>query len=232
VEIRKATFDDLEQVRRWLRQEKDDGHDSFIVNFDLIEAGQETGSLIVLVDEIPIAFALADDMLWILAVKRDRRRSGVGRRLADHWFQQARERDLIGFHGECSPRESIGFWKKMGCQQVESAHGGGDAPWVAMPFRKKRELPVGMRTVPVCFEISSPGGAPAPQWNFATQAAVIEPDDLMLAEDFVAYVPEADTRVVISVDNSEIGAVKVRDIEEFGGTRKCPWIRVRDLALK
>lgn len=231
MEIRKATLDDLTQVHNWLQQEKNVGHESFIDNFNLIQAGQENGNLIVLVDDIPIAFALGSNNLEILAVKFDRRGNDVGRTLAEHWFQQAREQDLMGFHGDCAPRNSLGFWKEMGCQQVECPYSIGVAPWVAMPFRKKREFPVGVRSVPVSFESLSPGGAPTTKWNFSTDAAVIELDDLMLAEDFVAYVPKAETRVIIGVDSSEIGNVKVRDIEDFGGNRNYPWIRVRNLAL-
>jgi GNAT superfamily N-acetyltransferase len=229
VEVRKATVNDLTLLRRWLQQESDDGHHSFIVNFNSIEAGQENGSLTVLVDDLPIAFALGADNLGILAVKRDRRQKGVGRMLVAHWIQQARDRDLMGFNGECAPRNSLGFWKKMGCQEVESPHGKVGAPWVAMPLGKKRELPPGVTCVPVSFEIFLADDSPAPNWNFSTEAAVIEPDDFMLAEDFVAYVPRPDARVVIRVDKSQVANLRVSDIEKYGGSRNFPWIRVRDL---
>lgn len=231
MEIRKATPDDREQIGRWLLQEKDDGHDSFIVNFNLIEEGQEDGSLTVLIEDGPIAFALGNDNLAILAVKRDRRKNGVGRTLAEHWFQQARDRDLMGFHGECAPRNSLGFWKKMGCHQVKSPYSGSDAPWVVMPFPKKHDFATAAQTVAVSFGLVATDGRRLRQWDHSTEAAVIEPDDLMLAEDFVAFVPETDTRVVVTVDGSNAGDVRVRDIGDFGGVRNYPWVRVRELAL-
>jgi hypothetical protein len=119
--------------------------------------------------------------------------------------------------------------QKIGCKQVESPHTSGNAPWVAMPFQRRHELPAGVAARRVSFEVSSPHGHPSSQWNFSTDAAEIGPHDLMLAEDFVAYVPDGDTRVIISVDCSEIGSVKVRDIGDFGGSRCYPWSRVRDL---
>ena len=137
----------------------------------------------------------------------------------------------MGFYGECAPSNSLGFWKRMGCQHVEAPYNNSDAPWVAMTFRHEHELQPGKPTVPVTFEIHSPNGDLVPQWNFSTTAAVIEPDDLMLAEDFVAYAPKTDSRVNIRVDGIEIGNPKVCDNGDFGGTRNCPWVRVRDLAL-
>lgn len=84
--IRKATVHDVEKIRVWLQQEKDGEHDSFIVYFNLIEEGQANDLLTVLVDDIPIAFALEDDNLAILDVKLDRRHDDVGRILANPSF--------------------------------------------------------------------------------------------------------------------------------------------------
>ena len=224
--IRKATVDDLEQVRQWLQQEKDAGHDSFIVNFEAIQQGQRDESLIVLLDnDHPIAFALGEENLSIFAVKRDTRGGGVGTALASHWFQTARNRDLIGFDGECSPRTSLRFWKKMGCTQIASR---SPNPWVVMPFKKSHDLPEGPETISLTFELHDSYGNAIPGWDDIT-AAVIEDDDYMLAEDFIAYVPATDVRLTIWGDGVAICHVKVRDIEDIGGHRKCSWIRVRDL---
>jgi GNAT superfamily N-acetyltransferase len=225
-DIRKATTEDLEQVRQWLQQETDAGHDSFIVNFNFIQEGQRDDSLTVLLDqELPIAFALGKENLSIFAVKRDRRGDGVGTALASHWFQAARDRDLIGFDGECSPETSLRFWKKMGCTQIASR---SPNPWVIMPFKKSRDLPEGLEVVSLTFELHDSDGNAIPEWDVIT-AAVIEVDDYMLAEDFVAYVPTTDVRLTIWGDDEWIWDGKVRDIEDIGGDRKCHWIRVRDL---
>jgi hypothetical protein len=230
--IRNATPDDLEQVLRWLQQEKDDGHESFICNFNLIEAGQKNNSLTVLVDDIPIAFALGDTNLAILAVKRDRRAENgrgqrVGSTLALHWIQEARVRDLMGFHGECASRRSLEFWMNLGCMHVAPPHSNCDIPWVAMPFRANHELPDGVPTVPLTFEVHAPDGELMPEWSFSTTAAVISSDDYMLAKDFVAFVPETDARLTIRENGKQVANSKVRDVGEFGGERDVPWIRVR-----
>lgn len=224
-QIRKATINDLNRVRTWLQQESDDGYDSFIVNFSLIEAGQRNGELTVLLDQgFPVAFALGEDNLSILAVKRDRRNSGIGTELASHWFQKARERDLIGFDGECAPATSVQFWKKMGCTQVRRE---ALNPWVAMPFPHSRELPDNYPIVSLTFELHDLCGHPIPEWNFLTTAA-IKPDGYMLAHDFVAYVPDRETRLTIRGNELSISS-KCKYIKNIGGESHGLWIRVRNL---
>lgn len=224
IEIRKATADDLEIIRTWLQQEKDEGHDSFIVNFSMIAEGQSKGWLTVLAEDIPIAFALGDANLSILAVKRDRRRSNVGRTLAERWFQDARERDLIGIDGECSPKTSLPFWRRMGCTQVRSI---SKNPWVIMPFVQSHELPQDRAVDSLAFELRDPDGKAIPGWD-VVKAAVIADDDYMLARDFIAYVPETDARLTI-LGEELFRHVKVRDVEDIGGERDGAWIRVRNL---
>lgn len=223
-DIRKATADDLEIIRTWLQQEKDEGHDSFIVNFDLIEEGQSEGSLTVLVEEIPIAFALGEANLSILAVKRDRRRSNVGRTLAEAWFQDARERGLIGFDGECAPKSSLPFWLRMGCTQVRSRSGN---PWVIMPLGQSHDLPEDREVDNLAFELRDSDGKAIPGWD-VVKAAVVDDDYYMLVRDFIAYVPDTDARLTI-LGEELFRYTKVRDIEDIGGERDGAWIRVRNL---
>ncbi len=59
-------------------------------------------------------------------------------------------------------------------------------------------------------------------------AAIIEADDYMLAQDFVAYVPETDARLTIWGNDLALCHVKVRDVETVGGERLTPWIRIRN----
>lgn len=224
-EIRKATADDLRIIRGWLQQEKDEGHDSFIVNFEMIEKGQRDGCLTVLVEDIPIALALGDTNLSIFAVKRDRRRSNVGRTLAERWFQDARDRDLIGFDGECSPKTSLPFWLRMGCTQVRSI---SKNPWVIMPFVQSHELPKDRAVDSLEFELHDSDGKAIQGWD-VVKAAVMADDDYMLTRDFIAYVPETDARLTI-LGEELFRCTKVRDIEDIGGERDGAWIRVRNLA--
>lgn len=225
-EIRKATADDMEQIHDWLQQEKDDGHDSFIVNFNMIEDGQRDGTLTVLLDHgLPCAFALGEKNLSIFAVKRDRRNRGIGTELASHWFQEARKRDLIGFDGECSPSTSVHFWKKMGCTQVKSWNAN---PWVVLPFRKTHQLPREANTVRLKFELHDGDDKAIPDWE-EIDAAVIEDDDYMLAQDFVAYVPDLNSRLTVWAGGLAIRSTKVSRIAEIDGARYGSWIRVRNL---
>lgn len=225
--IRHATVDDLEKVRQWLQQEKDDGHDSFINNFNMIADGRRDGFLTVFVDDIPIAFALGEENLSIVAVKRDRRKEGVGRKLVAHWIRRARRKDRMGLVGECSPATSLWFWKKMGCQQVQSR----DAkPFVILPFCKTHKLPAGARTVELTFELHAANKTAMPGWGILA-AAVPKPEQRMLGRDFVAYVPDGDARVAVREYGVTIAESRIRDVTSFGGERSGEWIRIRNVTV-
>lgn len=224
--IRKATASDLEHIRGWLQQEKDDDHESFIVNIALIERGQESGSLTTLLeDDLPIAFALGDSSIDVFAVKRDRRNSGVGRELASHWIEDALERDIIGFEGECSPSSSLGFWKKMGFTQVKSDN---HHPRIIMALGQSREIPADREQINLRFELFDSNGHAIPGWD-KVRAAIIDKDDYMLERDFIAYVPDCRANLFVLSDEPPIyKIVKVCDVEDVGGTRAGCWIRIRD----
>ena len=227
MEKRLATPEDLEHVRTWLQQEFDEFGESFIVNFILIEEGQRDDRLFVLVDEIPIAFALEhfDPSLRIIAVKPDRRSHDVGTELAEYWFQKLRDQNQFGFEGECFPTTSLPFWKKMGCTQIASRNG---SPYVIMPFRKINELPEGVKTIHLSFQLYDAHMKAIPGWDYLT-VAVIEPGDYMLAQDFVAYAPDSESRLGVLRKGEPLCAAKVSEIDKIGGERSGSWIRVRNL---
>lgn len=223
-EIRKATADDLETIRGWLQQEKDDGYDSFICNISMIQDGQREGWLTVLVEEIPIAFALGDQSLSIFAVKRDRRGGKVGTKLAQHCFQDACERDVIGFKGECSPISSLPFWLRMGCTQIRSTN---EKPRFIKPLALSRDLPEGAEVDALSFQLYDSNGKAIPGWG-VVKTAIVADDDYMLSRDFIAYVPEEGVRLEIWGKN-RFSHAKLSEIEDIGGDRRGPWIRVRNL---
>ena len=135
--IRKATLEDVQKVHAWLKQEHEAGIEGcFLSKFSLIEKGQTTGSLTVVVrdsDSLPVAFCLGENNLELLAVKADCRKQGLGRYLAEHFVKDAHSRNIIGLHGECSPRSSKPFWRAIGFHSV-SDPSGSEKAWVALPY--------------------------------------------------------------------------------------------------
>ena len=227
--IRVACHQDLLKIRTWLEQESQDGiPGSFFCNYNLIEAGQRSGSLLALVrtaDALPIAFCLGDDNLDILAVKADCRRHGLGRCLAKYFIDAARKRDVIGLYGQCVPLTSKPFWKSLGFVSVPPPWGGDDKNWVTCPL--PHEIP--LHNGPLCaVSIRLEGGESEMQPVFRCDALGTN-GGFLLARDFVRYVPQPDLQLEICCNGRVVFSNKNKHIDEVGGERRSPWIRVREI---
>jgi GNAT superfamily N-acetyltransferase len=227
--IRVAVPADLLKICVWIEQEHNDGIDgSFFNNYNLIESGQQSGSLLVLVrgdDSLPLAFCLGDNNIDILAVKADYRGRGLGRQLAQYFIDLARQRDVIGLHGECAPPTSMGFWKSMGYISVPSPSGGDNKNWVACPLPHGRDLPDGARdTIAIALEDTEYQMQPVFQCD-----AVRVDGRYVLARDYVQYVPQPDRQLEIRCNGDPVFSKKNKYVSEVGGERKWPWLRLREL---
>ena len=228
--IRFATPNDLSQIRGWLEREHNDGvHGSFFCNYNMIEAGQEASFLTALVresDQLPVAFSLGDANIDILAVKADCRRQGLGRYLAQHVIDHARERDIMGMHGECAPPTSKPFWRSLGFRTVAPPYGGGgNGNWIACPLPHENHLQDGpLRTITVALTDGQSQGQPIFQ-----SPAVETHGHYLLARDFVEFMPQTNTRLEVHCDGNAVFSNKNKYVSEIGGERRFPWVRLRRL---
>lgn len=229
--IRKATRGDLRRIRAWLKQEHRDGIEgSFWSNYDLIEKGQQSGSLTALIrdsDAMPVAFCLGSDNIEILEVKEDCRRNGFGRHLAQYFIDSAWRRDVIGLHGECAPQSSRPFWTAMGYVSVPSLSGGDNEFWVALPLPHQNDLPQGTARVSVAIALEDNEDQLQPV--FQCDAALVD-GKYVLARDFVKFVPNPNRRIRVSCDGVSIFSKKAKYVAEIGGERRVPWVRFRKIA--
>ena len=230
--IRLASYEDLMKIRHWLEQEASDGVDgAFFCNFNLIEAGQKSGSLLALVriaDSLPVAFCLGDDNIDILAVKADCRRQGLGRHLAQYFIEAARQRDAMGLHGECAPSSSRPFWTSIGYVSVPHPRGGDSTNWVACSLPRSFDLADGPRhTISFAIEDAKYRMTPVFQCD-----AVHAKGRYVLARDFVQYVPQPNPQLEIRCNGIVVFSAKNKYVQELGGERKTPWIRVREIIAR
>lgn len=224
--IRQATQPDLLQIHDWLKHEYDTEPDrSFFCNYNLIEAGQDAGSLSVLVresDSVPVAFCLGKDEMAILAVKADCRRKGFGRHLAEHFIRGARSRDIVGLCGQCAPTSSAPFWKSLSFVSVPAPAGGDDPHWIALPLPRDNTLPDGQPRESVVVTLAD---------HMHETRAVSFDGGHLLEREFVAYARERDERIEIQINGTEVYAGKVAYVSQVGGERDAPWVRVRELRV-
>lgn len=227
--IRLAAHDDLLRIRTWLEQEHNDGVDgSFFCNYDLIKEGQQSGALTALVRDsvaLPVPFCLGNNNIDILAVKADCRRQGLGRGFAQYFIDAARQRDVIGLHGECAPPTSKPFWKSMGYISVQSPWGDDNENWLACALPHENDLPDGPRhTIAIALKDTEYQMQPVFQCD-----AVGVDGCYVLARDFVQYVPHPDRQLEICCNGDPVFSEKNKYVSEVGGERNCPWVRVREL---
>lgn len=228
--IRPATPDDLIEIRSWLKREWDEEGASFFSNITLIEQGQEDGALTAIVDpetDRPVGVCLASgDTISILAVRSDLRGGGFGTALARHVIAAAERADQPGVACECSPKRSFAFWtKKMGFVRVE---GPGDSLHVALPFRRRQDLPQTGPSRVVGLRFFSPASEELIRTPCDINATQVD-DVLHLETEFVEHLPTGDVTAKVSVDGGTIYAGKVKFGTACGFRWERPWLRVTHL---
>lgn len=218
--IRKATLDDLQDVRQWLEATGS----GFLGNWSLIERGQKEGQVTVMLsgDDV-IAFSLhSSTTIDIFEVREDRRFGGTGKVLARYILDEARRSGSWGMYGFCVPRQSLGFWKRVGFERVYSHV---DELYVAITFPGIHELPDDLARTQIDFVLYLPDGSP---YRTASKLAAIEVDgEYTLAEDYLEYAENPDIRLIITTEGRTLFDGKCKYAEKVGGDRMPPWIRVR-----
>ena len=141
--IELATQNDLETILAWLAAEAAAGDQTFHGNRSLIAKGQENSELFVLrnAGEI-VAFTLGKSgEITIQETRPDQRGKGYGRILARWGIDRARSADIVVIECECSPSNSLGFWKAMGFKEMRRIYDPN--PWVYLVLPKPLPVPAG-----------------------------------------------------------------------------------------
>lgn len=232
--IRVATDNDLRSIAKWLKQElENDVEGTFFNNIGMIENGAKSDRLVALIraeDSMPVAFYLWNEHetnVDIFSVKGDCRRRGLGKRLASHFIDDAKRRDLIGLVGECAPVSSMPFWKSMGFNTIRSPHGSIHPNWVGLPLPRKHLFPNGR---PCQVEISI---APEEGRVFQPTDSIraVESDGrIHLRYDFVHYAPVGDPFIDVGIDGRSIWNRKLKYFSTAVEIDR-PWYRVRCFRL-
>lgn len=230
--IRPATKPDLRKIATWLHREMSKGIDgNFHCNLPEIEQGFKEGRLLAMVDQpskMPVAFCLG--YLAILAVKADYRRKGLGRILALHVLELARQAGEFGVVGECVSRDSLEFCLRIGFATVsENANSSGNY-LVAYPFGGSSQLPPGAGESMLKIHLFRYCDSERPDFEFETPAA-IEEDVIILKRHLVHYGSWYDHQIRIELDGKQIWLKKVKYSSEIGVERDCQWIRARSLRI-
>jgi GNAT superfamily N-acetyltransferase len=143
--IRKATADDLADVRRWLEREEHETGEGFFCNMEIIEAIHKEGMLDVFVIESETVAFVADG--WngpnIVEVRPEFRGRGLGRQAAEHALQRAFDRGNAVVQIQCAPYASIHFWQKMGFRLLVSEDGLHTSNHAYKKLSRKLDMPKG-----------------------------------------------------------------------------------------
>jgi GNAT superfamily N-acetyltransferase len=229
--FRLATTTDLEIIRSWLKKEYDRSRagKGFYGNINGIEKGQEKDELTVAIDDkdnLPVAFYHGNRCnAAILEVRPGYRRKGIGRLLVEHIIKCAKDKGYPGISGFCSPEKSLPFWLKMGFERV---HNPNQTPEVAYPIRQKRQLPLNCERYDITFKLYEDSGGNNLHKTQVISAALCG-QDYELEEDFVEYVYNSNSLLVIVSSGQELFRDEIRRIDEIGGEYEMPWLRVNEI---
>jgi GNAT superfamily N-acetyltransferase len=231
--VRNATPADFAEMRSWLKREHDKGlHGSFWCHVDLLERGQREGTLTALVDvgtDRAVGFCLASgDSLSVFAIRHDLRRKGLGKVLAGRFIAEAERAGLLGLYGDCKPKDSLGFWRRVGFREVAAPP---NIIRVALPFRRVHEFPANLPRSIIRIEMLDESRIESIAPAFKTEA--IEEDGIIRLEtEFVEYLTSGDTRIRIALHNGRTYEKKAKYADDVGVEWEFPWVRVRELEFR
>lgn len=110
-----ANQNQFDEIKSWLKNEKNTKGQSFDCNLSKIKYALDNNNLLVMSENKPIGFsALSNKGIEILNIKQDFQKRGYGRQLVDKSINILKERGSHLVLIECNPETSIPFWKKMG----------------------------------------------------------------------------------------------------------------------
>lgn len=115
-EVIEAMPADITCILAWLKREYDEDGEGFWCNRNLIADALDTpGDMwVIRRDGEAVAFQLGRYSAAILSVRKDYRQMGVGTALVEASVERAFSDDVNALSVQCQPKESLGFWERMG----------------------------------------------------------------------------------------------------------------------
>jgi GNAT superfamily N-acetyltransferase len=115
-EVVEATPEDITCILAWLKREYDEDGEGFWCNHNLVsDTLDRPGNIwVVRRNGVAVAFQLGRYSADILSVRKDYRNAGIGKALVQASIERAFSDDVNALSVQCEPKESLGFWERMG----------------------------------------------------------------------------------------------------------------------
>jgi GNAT superfamily N-acetyltransferase len=115
-QVIEATPEDISCILAWLKREYDKDGEGFWCNHNLISDSLDSPGDIWVIrrNGAAVAFQLGRYSADILSVRKDHRKMGLGAALVQASVERALGDDVNALSVQCQPKESLGFWERMG----------------------------------------------------------------------------------------------------------------------
>lgn len=143
IEIVQATPFHLNEVLGWLKQEHREDGFGFWSNKAIIEDSQPVAELLVaLRGGSTVGFSVGRYGEDIVCVRKDAQGEGIGSALFHYNLEQARADQVTALRVECSPHDSLRFWKKHGFEEYGQSRGFYENPLARLLLHYELDLPL------------------------------------------------------------------------------------------
>lgn len=108
--------EDITSILAWLKREHDEDGEGLWCNHNLISDSLDRPGDIWVIrrNGEAVAFQLGRYSAEILSVRKDCRKMGLGRALVEASVERAFSDEVNALSVQCQPKESLGFWERMG----------------------------------------------------------------------------------------------------------------------
>jgi N-acetylglutamate synthase-like GNAT family acetyltransferase len=114
------TITDLKYIKKWLIEEEQSVNEGFDSNWHMIESAFHDDELTILnLNDFAVGFIVSTKQkihieIDIMEIKPECRKNGIGKLFFNLFLEAVKNKEFVSIKLFCSPRESEGFWKKMG----------------------------------------------------------------------------------------------------------------------
>ncbi len=223
--IRKASSADLQEVKKWLDEERRTAgpgdFKGFGVNWSVIEATHKEGNLYVVTDSLQAVVGfLADANAGpnIIEICPQHRGKGFARQLMDFAIERARRRGNAVIEIEAAPRSSKPVWQHLGFEFIEGRQGMGGGDFGCMELPLSFAIPPHVTQIPYAvrfFDKARDWDSDVPPFrSYEGMAALVGDGQLQLPRRAICYHPYEehayDLVVQIEINGSVVFEDKVK----------------------